>query len=184
MTVDEELTKLEDDLRRLKIEYEVYFSGGSPRPPRDTLFRVETVIKRYTNDQSNMNFSQKFKFSALVQKYAVNNQLWRRKLAEKEEGRGQFPGRRRELEEMSRGGVRVVCSDPEKEPEKVDLLLQAIVDAKRQAGERADNIDPQAFQKFVREKTKQIKDSLGCEKVQFSVTVEEGKVKFKAVKAV
>lgn len=183
MTVDEELTKLEDDLRRLKIEYEVYFNGGSPRPPRDTLYRVETLIKRYTNEQANLNFSQRFKFSTLVQKYAVNNQLWRRKLQEKEEGRGQFAVRRRELEEMSPGGVRVVCSDPEKEPERVDRLLQAMVDAKRQAGERVDNIDPQAFRKFVREKTKQIKDYLGCEKVQFSVTVEEGKVKLKAVKA-
>ena len=37
MTVDEEFNKLDDDLRRLKIEYEVYFNGGSPRPPRDTL---------------------------------------------------------------------------------------------------------------------------------------------------
>jgi hypothetical protein len=91
--------------------------------------------------------------------------------------------RRLELEEMSPGGVRVVCSDPEKEPERVDRLLQAMVDAKRQAGERVDNIDPQVFRKFVREKTKEIKDYLGCERVQFSVTVEEGKVKLKAVKA-
>jgi hypothetical protein len=183
VTVDEELTKLEDDLRRLKIEYEVYFSGGSPRPPRDTLFRVETVIKRYTNDQSNLNFSQRFRFTSLVQKFSVHNQLWRRKLGEKEEGRGQFGARRRELEETGAAAVRVVCSDPEQEPEKVDLLLKAMLDAKRQAGERADNIDPQAFRKFVRDKTKQLKDSLGCEKVQFSVTVEEGKVKFKAAKA-
>jgi hypothetical protein len=183
VTVDEELARLEDDLRRLKVEYEVYFSGGSPRPPRDTLYRVETVIKRYTADQSNLSFGQRFKFGSLAQKFAVNNQLWKRKLSEKEEGRGQFAVPRREPEEISSGGVRVVCSDPENEPEKVARLLKAMLDAKRQAGERTDNIDPVAFQKFVSEKTKQIKNSLGCEKVQFSVTVEEGKVKFKAVKA-
>ena len=87
MTVDEEFNKLEDDLRRLKIEYEVYFNGGSPRPPHDTLFRVETMIKRYSSDQSRLKFSQRFRFTNLAQKYAVNSNLWRRKLQEKEEGR-------------------------------------------------------------------------------------------------
>jgi len=84
---------------------------------------------------------------------------------------------------MGGGTTRVVCSDPEQEQDKVEQLLKAMVEAKRRVGERADNIDPLAFQKFVREKTKQIKESLGCEKVQFSVGVEDGKVKFKAVKA-
>lgn len=183
MTVDEELTKLEDDVRRLKIEYEIYFNGGAPRPPRDALYRVETVIKRYSSDQSKLNFGQRFKFNSIVQKFAVNNELWRKKLKDREEGRGQFAVQKRELEEMTAGsGTRVVCSNPEKEGDKVDQLLKAMVEAKRQVGERVDNIDPAAFQRFVREKTKQIKDSMGCEKVQFSVTVEDGKVKFKAVK--
>jgi hypothetical protein len=57
------------------------------------------------------------------------------------------------------------------------------VDAKRAVGESVDNIDPLAFAKFVGDKTRQIRDSEGCEKVQFSVSVEEGKVKFKAVKS-
>lgn len=184
MTVDEELNKLEDDIRRLKIEYETYFSGGTPRPPRDTVVRVELVIKRHSADMSKLNFGQKFRFNSLLQKYGINNELWRRKLKEKEEGRGRFAQQARVLEQVSAdSSTRIVCTDPEKEKEKVDQLLKAMVDAKRQVGERVDNIDPLAFQKFVREKTKQIKESLGCEKVQFSVAVEDGKVKFKAVKA-
>lgn len=184
MTVDEELNKLEDDLRRLKIEYEVYFNGGAPRPPQDTAFRVDRTIKKFTADSSKMNFSQRFRFQSLQQKYAINNELWRKKLKEKEEGRGRFAVQRVEAEGAGgESGVRIVCSDPEKEKEKIDQLLKAMVDAKRQVGERVDNIDPLAFSKFVREKTKQIKESLSCDKVQFSVSIEEGKVKFKAVKA-
>ncbi len=184
MTIDEEINKLEDDIRRLKVEYETYFNGGSPRPPHDTVIRVELLIKRYMSDMSKLNFGQKFKFNALVQKYAVNNELWRRKLKEKEEGRGRFAQQRRELEELTASGpVRVVCEDPDKETDKVDQLLKAMVEAKRQVGEPVHHIDPLAFQKYVRDKTKQIKESLGCERVQFSVAVEDGKVKFKAVKA-
>ncbi len=183
MTVDEELTKLEDDLRRLKIEYDAYFGGGAKRAPRDSVYRVEKVLKRYSADASKLSFGQRFRFNALAQKYTVNNELWQKRLRDKEEGRGQFAVRRAEEPASADGGTQIVCSDPEKEAEKVDRLLKAVVEAKRQAGERVDNIDPLAFHDFVRKKTEQLKSSLGCEKVQFSVTVEDGKVKFKAAKA-
>ncbi len=184
MTVDEELSKLEDDIRRLKIEYEIYFSGGSPRPPQDMVFRVERRIKRYSADAPKLNFNQRFRLNSLLQKYAVHNELWKKKIRDKEEGRGRFVAQKVEAEARSpESAVCVICSDPESEREKVEELLKAVVEARRRVGERVDNIDPLAFYKFIREKTQQIKESLGCEKVQFSVGVEQGKVKFKAVKA-
>jgi hypothetical protein len=184
VTVDEDLNKLEDDIRRLKIEYEVYFSGGTKRPPHDMVFRVDKIIKRYSADASKLSFGQRFRFNALLQKYAVHSELWRKKLREKEEGRGRFAAQREEAQVAApKAGIRVVCSNPDKETDKVEQLLKAMVDAKRQVGERVDNIDPLAFSNFVREKTKQVKESLGCDRVQFSISVEKGKVKFKAVKA-
>ncbi len=184
MTVDEELNKLEDGVRRLKIEYEIYFNGGSRRPPQELAFRVEKIIKRYSSDASLLNFSQRYRFNSLIQKYAVQNELWKKKVRDKEEGRGQFGVQRVEVEaRRPEGIVRVVCANPEKEKDKVDQLLEAVVEAKRRVGERVDNIDPLAFYKFVREKTQEIKESLGCPKVQFLVSVEKGKVKLKATKA-
>ena len=184
MTIDEELTKLEDDIRRLKVEYEVYFNGSSDRPPRDLVYRVETLIKRHTGDQSNLNFGQRYKLNALAQKYAVQNALWKRRLMEKEEGRGQFAQQRRELEVLTaEKTVRVVCSDPAAEPEKVDQIFKAIISAQQKVGQKVENVDPATFQKFLCDKTKQIKASFRCARVQFSVSIENGKVKFKAVKA-
>jgi hypothetical protein len=184
VTTDEGLSKLEDDLRRLKIEYEVYFNGSSDRPPRDLVYRVETLIKRYTGDQSDMAFGQRYKLNSLAQKYAVQNALWKRKLTEKEEGRGQFAQHRRELELLTaEKTVRVVCSDPDEEPEKVDRIFKAMISAQRRIGQKVENVDPARFQKYIRDKAKQVKASFGCDKVQFSVSVENGKVKFKAVKA-
>ena len=184
MTIDEELSKLEDNIRRLKIEYEAYFSGGQPRAPHDTVFRVETTIKKFSEQAAKMGFSNRFRYNQLVQKYAVYSDLWRRKTKDKEEGRGQYGQQRRPAAEEppADGSYRVVCSNPEKEKDKVDQLLKAMIDAKRQVGERVDNIDPFQFSKFLSEKTRQLKESLNCEKVQFSITVEEGRVKFKAVK--
>lgn len=184
LTIDEELSKLEDNIRKLKIEYETYFSGGQPRAPHDTVFRVGTAIKKLSEGVAKLSFGHRYRFNQLVQKYAVYNDLWRRRLKDKEEGRGQFGQQRRpEVEERpADGSCRVVCSNPEKEKDKVDQLLKAMIEAKRQVGERVDNIDPFQFSKFITEKTRQLRESLGCEKVQFSIAVEEGRVKFKAVK--
>jgi hypothetical protein len=183
VTADEEFNKLEDDIRRLKIEYEVYFNGASPRAPHDTLFRVETLIKRYSSDQSKLSFSQRFRFNTLAQKYAINSQLWRRRLQEKEEGR-LHGGLKRQVEAPESGSpVRVIFSNPDTETDKVEKLLRAMQEARRLAGERDDGLDVIAFRKFIRDKTRQIRDTLDCDKVQFSVSVEGGKVKFKAAKA-
>jgi hypothetical protein len=187
VTVDEEFNRLEDDLRRLKIEYEIYFNGATPRPPRDTLFKVETMIKRYSSDQAKLNFAQRFRFTALAQKYAVQAQLWRRKLQEKEEGRTLGTLQKRVIEKMRNPAavntVRIVCSNPDAEAEKITLLLEAMKRARVEAGESISNLDPAAFHKFIKEKTGQIKERLRCERVQFSISIEGGKVKFKAARA-
>ena len=183
MTVDEELSKLEDSFRRLKIEFEAYFNGGKPRPPNDLLYGVEQAIKKFSNDPSKLNYGQRFRFNQLLQRYAVHHELWRKKLRNKEEGRAASP-RRHSQEELPRESpTRVVCSDPDQEQGQVDQLLQALLEARRRAGEQAEGIDPARFRKFLSEKTSQLKQSLGCQRVQFSVSVENGRVKFTAIKA-
>jgi hypothetical protein len=186
MTVDEEFNRLDEDLRRLKIEYEVYFNGASQRPPHDTLYRVENTIKKYSSDQSKLNFGQRFRFTSLTQKYAINSNLWRRKLQEKEEGRSLSGQQKRQVDippPVLDNTVRVVCTDPDTETEKVSHLLQAMKDARLKNGESVGSLDAIAFHRFIKEKTKQVKTALGCERVQFSVSIEDGKVKFKATKA-
>jgi hypothetical protein len=36
MAIDEESDRLENEIRRLKIEFEACFNGGGPRPPNET----------------------------------------------------------------------------------------------------------------------------------------------------
>jgi hypothetical protein len=181
VTVDEELTRLEENIRRLKIEYEAYFNGGTPRPPNDTLYRVEQAIRKFSNDVARLSVSQRFRFNNLWQRYAVHNDLWRKRLRSREEGRE--PQQQRRAAKKMTPATQVVCHDPDREQAKVDQLLQALVEAKQRAGERTDDIDPARFQRFVCEKTRQLKQELGCDSVQFSVTVKEGRVRFTAGKA-
>src|SRR5690349_669050 len=85
MTVDEELSLLENSIRQLKIEYDVYFGGGSKKPPADTEWRVNNLLKKFS-DGKGMNFSQRFRYNTLQQKFALYNSLWQQKLKIKEEG--------------------------------------------------------------------------------------------------
>ena len=40
MTTDEELNLLDSQLRRLKIEYEIFFSNPTKKPPSDVEWKV------------------------------------------------------------------------------------------------------------------------------------------------
>ena len=184
MPVEEELDRLEENIRRLKIEYESFFAGGSPRPPSDSVFRVETAIKKYNSALGELNFGQRFRFNQLAQRYALYNDLWRKKLREREEGRAAPASRASNPESRAAPGpFRVVCSDPENERDKVAALLEAYLSAKRQTGEGRGSLDPELFARFVGDKTRQIKESLGCDRVEFTVRVEAGKVTLKAAGA-
>jgi hypothetical protein len=181
LTVEEDLDRLEESIRRLKIEYESFFGGGSPRPPSDSVFRVETTIKKYNSTLGELNFGQRFRFNQLAQRYALYNDLWRKKLREREEGRAAPASRGSKAETQARPiPFRVVCSDPENERDNVASLLDAYLLAKRQTGEESVGLDLELFARFIGDKTRQIKESLGCEKVTFTVRVEAGKASLKA----
>ena len=196
MTVDEELDKLEDNLRRLKVEYEIFFSGGSKVPPRDMLFRVESSLKRFSSESFVLNFAQRFKFNQLVQRYAVHNDLWRRKLRLKEEGgapgsAGILPASSRVIVTQSAaapaaGGSRrvpesrslasVVLDDPATETGKLGQVVEALMRAELDADQSAGIIDPLAIADQVVEHIREVKDSTGAEKLRVSVIVRDGKV--------
>ena len=55
---------------QLKIEYEQYFGGGKARPPADTEWRIELVLKRYGDRGGEINFGQRFRSTNLAQTYA------------------------------------------------------------------------------------------------------------------
>ena len=56
MTIDEELDLLDQLLRRLKIEYEIFFSNPTKRPPTDIEWKVLTLIRKFS-DGSRMKFA-------------------------------------------------------------------------------------------------------------------------------
>ena len=85
MTTDEELNVLETQLRRLKIEYEVFFSNPTKRPPTDVEWKVLSLLRKFS-DGGRMSFSQRFRYNEMAQRYAIYSDLWRKKSRIREEG--------------------------------------------------------------------------------------------------
>jgi hypothetical protein len=205
-TIDDELNQIERDVRTLKIEYEQFFGGGRSRPPQDTQWRVESLLRRYNERTAELSYAQRFRYNGLAQMYAKYVEMWRKKMMQKETGGQQrhFGAAAKAIEaERARQaaakpsaasstghGVAVAerkapeaftasFSDPQRETEKVRELYQKLIEARMETGEKAGAPSLKDFERFVRQKTKELKDK-GNEEVEYTVSVEGGRVKLKA----
>ena len=199
MTIDEELSLLEDSVRKLKIEYDIYFGGGSKKPPIETEYRVQSFIKKY-GDSQKLSFSQRFRYNSTVQRYALYNGLWQQKLRIRDEGyrrpadaalgiAGMRTTEEREAADAlsaKRPAHEVAADlfianffDVDAEAEQVSSLYNAIMDAKKKTGEWAPGGDVATFKNFVKKKTEQIQREFHCLEVEYSVKTEDGQVRLK-----
>jgi hypothetical protein len=175
--IDEELDRLEYEMRRLKIEYDIFFNGGTSRPPLDTRGRVETTIKRLY-DSRNLSFSQRFRYNGLVARYNVMRELWRRQTQEREES-GRPPTA--EAQVATRASVAAIrFNDLSNEPEKISELYDNLLAAKRQCGERVGALTLETFSDFLRARAEQFRRELAADAIEFVVGVENGRVRFTA----
>ena len=193
MTTDEELSVLEELVRRLKVEYDIYFGGGSKKPPQDTVWKVRNQFKRLSDGSTRLNSGQRFRFTTIQQRYALYNALWQQKLQIKEEGyrRPQdailgIQGLRDEQQheaELARKHHRrdgtFSVTDIDSAPHQVEALFQALSEARRNAGAK-ENASLESFKKFVQQKTTQLRKEYNCQTVEYSVEVLDGQVKLKA----
>lgn len=194
MTIDEELNLLESHMRRLKIEYEIYFSNPQKKPPSELEWKVVSLLRKFS-DGGGMKLSHRFRYNEMAQRYAIYSDLWRKKGRIREEGyrRPQdallsVQGVREEEHEHGHkaygvghhdGPFVVDWSDPKSEHDKVEKLFVALSYAKKKAGENVSgSLD--SFNSFVQKKTAEIKKQYKCERVEYSVDVADGKVKLTA----
>src|SRR6202047_1190093 len=108
VTIDEELNVLDSQLRRLKIEYEIFFSNPNKRPPTDVEWKVLSLLRKFSDGGGRMNFSQRYRYNEMAQRYAIYSDLWRKKSRIREEGY-----RRPQDALLSVQGVRLAEHEPE-----------------------------------------------------------------------
>lgn len=180
-TPDEQLTRLEDDIRRLRVEFDIFFNGAAKRPPYDTKGRVETLLKRLGDDRS-LTYAQRYRYTSLAARYNAFRDLWRRTMQGREEGRDPASAARASAKkaESEIKPVSISCKDPHKEIEIVKSLYSSLLEAKEKCGEVTEGFSFPKFHRLVAQKADVLKEKSGCDQVLFSVSVEDGHVSFKA----
>ncbi|HAF16483.1 MAG TPA: hypothetical protein DHU55_04425 [Blastocatellia bacterium] len=181
-TLDEQLSRLEEDIRRLKIEFDVFFNGAAKRPPYDTKGRVETIIKRLGDDRT-LSYAQRYRYTTLASRYNTFRDLWRRTMQGREEGRDAVATARANAKEQAVAEFKrtnFVCDDAHKDVELVKNLYSALMEAKKVCGEPIEDFSFPRFHRLIASQADGLKERLGCKRVLFSIDVEGGHVSFKA----
>ena len=183
VTIEDKLARLEEDIRRLKVEYDIYFNGGSKRAPYDTKLRVESHLKRLGDDRS-LSFAQRFHYNTLATRYNAFREVWRRTTKDREEGRDAFTLHRaaRDAEEKAKAfqSSQFACTDVRHDVQTIKDVYDALMDAKRACGEAGQDLSFAKFHRLVVERTEALKEKVGTDRMVFSVDVEGGHVSFKA----
>lgn len=82
---DEELDKLEEDIRRLKNKYDQFFTGITKVPPSFERHQVEAFIHEISKQKMRDN-TRRFRFNTILSRYNQFREMWGRKMREREEG--------------------------------------------------------------------------------------------------
>jgi hypothetical protein len=190
---DRNLRELEAEIKRLEVEYNLFFAGRLAKLPWDTRARVEALVKRYDRQQI-QNTAERFRFQGLQSRFSAFCELWERNLKSRELGRPGSRGRSpadppvpstavappgpRVAADASTPPSPVVMSlrDPVVESEKVRALHEQLNAARRRAGE--GDVPFERFEEVVRAQVSKLGRDGG--EVAFKVSVREGRVAFTA----
>ena len=179
--LENELLKLEADLKQLEAEYNMFFSGRLPKPPWDTRARVEKVVKMMDRAYI-QNTGDRFRFHSLQSRFQTFIDLWDKGLRAREEGRpGPFAQPPKKDQEKARPEDRIVhvaaFRDPVREVDKLEELYDSLTEARKQVGEQ--QIPFHKFAELVKTQVKKLRDN-GSPEVAFRVAVKDGKVNLTA----
>ncbi len=196
--LEQEFQALSVELRKLEGEYNMYFAGRSPRPPIESRLRVDQMFKRMDRRQMD-SASMRFRVQTLQSRYSSFVDLWDRSLRAREEGRPGPLFRGRDAARPATPAASsstpsasaesaatptpvehpraVTFTDPKQESDKLQTLYDALMDARRQAGET--NVPFHKFADLVKEQTQRLKKK-GLDEVTFSITTTDGRVNLTA----
>ena len=80
--LDKQIARLEEDIRKLKINFGIYFNGGINVRRLNKKLVLESIIKRISDDRT-LTYAQRYRFNALASRFTSYRELWRRLLKRK-----------------------------------------------------------------------------------------------------
>ncbi len=174
--IENDLNRLDGELRQLEAEYTMFFAGRLPKPPWDTRARVDAAMKQLDREPIK-NTALKFRFSTIQSRYATFVDLWERGMRAKEEGRSSplssIPAdtrtRPRDTDSAARAGI---PTRPRQSEQTLQSLYETLSEARRQVGAPAISFD--RFSDVVSKEIDRLR-AAGKSGVTFRVAIKDGK---------
>jgi len=190
---DDELDKLEEDIRKVKNKYDQFFSGITKMPPRHERHLLEVYIFELGKQKMREN-ARRFRYNQLLSRYNQYREMWGRKMREREEGPLDFRRRQAALNEPTEpppaprsAPTRVTSGSSDSYVKMVpgangeairDLYVQ--IEKEHQKLGKAPNLTFEQLRDMVEKQSESVRARYNVDVVGFRVDVVDGKVKLKA----
>ncbi len=190
---DDQLDKLEEDIRKLKVKYEMFFMGNTKMPPQHERHLLEVSIFELGKQKMREN-ARRFRYNQLLSRYNQYREMWGRKMREREEGPLDFRRRQAALSEpseppapprpkservTSRTTDSYVKMVPGANGEAIRDLYDQIEKEHQKLG-KAPNLTFEQLRSMVEKQSESVRERYNVDVVGFRVDVVDGKVKLKA----
>jgi len=187
---DDELDKLEEDIRVLKNKYDQFFSGIAKVPPHIERHALERYIHELNKLKMRDN-TRRFRLSTLVSRYNMFREMWARRMREREEGPLEFRRRQAALQapppepEPPRRTVTSAPADPYlrmtpgANGEQIQRLHAEIERANAAIG-KPNSVTVEQLAAMVQKQSELVRSKYNVSTVAFRVETVDGKVRLKA----
>ena len=193
--ISDDLDVLEKSIRLLQIEWEKFFGGVERKPPNELKTRVESMVRRYSNQEIRNN-AERFRYQNLASRYNVFSELWMKRLRAMEEGRVvgmhgsrapmpsltsplEVPPEAPAAQARAQANSEFRVKDPAADDAAVRRLFDGFLEARKAAGETAP-VKYESFQKIINQQATRILTEKGAQAVDFRLETKDGKVSLKA----
>lgn len=200
LTFEEELKRIDSEIRKLKIQFDLYFTGANPKPPSDQRDALDRLIKKHQNGSKTV--ADRFLYNAIVNKFNAYSELWTKTLRTREEGARVHPLALRAAQQAAvagTGGSNGSAAAPHAgnrrgRPSETDgvwriparrtdetalkKLYASFIAAKEQSGDgRKPTFD--VFAREVQRHAAALRDKVDCDAIDFKIYCRDNKVSLK-----
>jgi hypothetical protein len=189
---DDELDKLEEDIRKVKNKYDQFFSGIAKVPPIQERRNIEIYIYELGKLKMRDN-ARRFRYNTLLSRYNQFREMWSRKMREREEGPLDFRRRQAAMNAPAPNPPAAAppprVTSPKPDPyvkvspgsngEELHRLYDEIQKEHLKLG-RLPTITIEQLEQMVQKQSEVVRSRYKVNSVAFRVETVDGKVKLKA----
>lgn len=173
-TLKERLTRLDAEIRRLKIEFDKFLNGAVPTPPEDLREEIFSEL-RALRGQNATSYVDAFMLGSLEARLNSLSELYNRRIRDAEMGLGP-PTSTTAARELQHDPYSGVVFRDEVSSDAAHALYEELYDSP----ERRARTDFSSFLHFLEQKASTIRGLTGCHEVQFRIDSKDGRLALKA----